>query len=1064
MRPAQIRAWKMKHIDTLFKAWKLSLSLLLFFVAGFAVAQTPGDDPTIVDSCTIYIGTGYYYVGNGWNDSYMQLLQDRQVVAMVQHHQWTPNTYSVKIPANVETDFNWISDNTNVSFFILSSSGELLHVRNNFSEAGIFFSFYPCSAPRKINELTVIPDANIPEAASISWTNPTHTVSNDMLQTIDSIELLKNDVALNVYYNPIPGMDMQYVDNSFKTGDYYTLITYNGSAASLPVSATGPTCTYKLVMSTGYTNWHGASVKFLSKGHLIRVFSLTHNGTETAYFDLPNDWITLEHYGVNGSFSLYDVNDSLILSGPGGLPASYLWYNGCSQDIPDTVSGLICQRQGSTVNLSWSNPTHSIAGDSLTAISRIEIRRNEQLIHTFTNTTPGDQLSFSDIPVGDGTYQYAVQCFNESGGGVPAIGRVWIGNNGVLHNLSNTGDYVDTSCLVSISNDTAYTIGGTTTLTIHQSDTTKLMKISGSSNLGDGTTIKVYAGTENEGALLASDTLCEIVAHPIITFVFDIPVGATPNFHYSVECVNTVYEQPDTNIAIVPDNNGIIYVTQEGAGLRNGSSWANATPWLNRALNIADTMTEKPVIWVAQGTYYGTPQQYDDNTYAFIGHNDVNVYGGFAGNEQADYNLALRDLEQNETKLDGLLHHTVVHTGSAVWNGVHIQHGTIGCKMVPRSTIRHCIVSDCLVDGVYSRNSSVSMENSCNVDSCIITNNGGMGINASISNISYSQISFNGENGIRGRGYIHHCIVNNNKADGFYCSVSSTSTAYMDHCLFANNDGSGMSLAYNYVVSSSTVVNNGNGITLSTECKIRNCIIYGNHGVSLVKPWYVNEYDLDHCAVEGDYIQTSRQNIPLASPSDSSGFHPGFVNPTMGTGSAYSGGDWHLLPISVCINRGTANYNNVPNIDLDGNNRIQQGITDIGAYESPYEYPYEDGKIIYVKTDGEGDGSSWSNATADLNHVLETAWIYGPETRVWVAQGTYPTPNHPFYVKDNLHLMGGFVGNESADYNVDLRNTFTNATILDGQQQNRVLHQTYDFDDAAFVDGFTLTRGQADVP
>jgi hypothetical protein len=642
-----------------------------------------------------------------------------------------------------------------------------------------------------------------------------------------------------------------------------------------------------------------------------------------------------------------------------------------------------------------------------------------------------------------------------------------------IHDSLFNGQYVDTTCMIHITNDSVYYFGSTITLTIYQSDTTKMLKISGHALLDSIVNILIYVGTPENGLLLPSDTVITITPCRTATFIFDIPAGSTPQFHYTVECVNSLYEQPDTNIAIVPDNNGIIYVTQEGSGLRNGSSWANATPWLNRALGIADTMTEKPVIWVAAGTYYGTPQMTNDDDagyalnveYAFLGRNGVNIYGGFAGNEPTDYDLNLRNFEQNETILDGLLHHTVVNVGAAEWNGFHIQRGTNGCGIKESSIIRHCVISDCANNGITRTQYEVGI-----IDSCSIIDNGGHGIAVGLTNrISNSLVSRNAGDGIRSGGTVLNCEITQNGGGGFVAtSWMGFSRIGVVNCLIANNGGDGVFLeSNNYKVTNATIVNNGGiGVKLrGGGHEVRNSIIYGNAGISIDYPGYVNisNFVLNNCAVDGNYLLSSHNVIPLASPSDTLGFYPGFVSPTIGAGNTYSGGDWHLLPNSVCVNRGATYSDYFPDTDIEGNPRILLNTPDIGAYESAYNLQCEDGKIIYVKADGEGDGSSWSNATSDLNHAIESAWGYGPNTRIWVAQGTYPTLGHPYYLKENLHLLGGFVGNEPADYDVSLRNPLTHPSILDGQNQNQVLLQMFDFEGSenALIDGFTLTHGLA---
>jgi predicted outer membrane repeat protein len=132
---------------------------------------------------------------------------------------------------------------------------------------------------------------------------------------------------------------------------------------------------------------------------------------------------------------------------------------------------------------------------------------------------------------------------------------------------------------------------------------------------------------------------------------------------------------------------------------------------------------------------------------------------------------------------------------------------------------------------------------------------------------------------------------------------------------------------------------------------------------------------------------------------------------------------------------------------------------------------------VYVDADASdgGDGTTWATAYNDLSVALNTAT---PGSNVWVAEGTYVTPDSSsFVIDEELSLYGGFAGTETMVSEADPEN---NPTILSGDvmgndpadmsydstlmdENNRVLlvtdttaaGNTY----TVTIDGFTITNG-----
>ena len=128
--------------------------------------------------------------------------------------------------------------------------------------------------------------------------------------------------------------------------------------------------------------------------------------------------------------------------------------------------------------------------------------------------------------------------------------------------------------------------------------------------------------------------------------------------------------------------------------------------------------------------------------------------------------------------------------------------------------------------------------------------------------------------------------------------------------------------------------------------------------------------------------------------------------------------------------------------------------------------------IRYVKFMAGGDGSSWANASGNLQSIIDAS---GANDQVWVAQGTYkPTTTADrtigFTMKNGVTIYGGFPATGTpglADRNA---NPKTNNTALSGDIDNdgtldnnsyHVVRNPTSLTATAVLDGFKITAGNA---
>ena len=130
-------------------------------------------------------------------------------------------------------------------------------------------------------------------------------------------------------------------------------------------------------------------------------------------------------------------------------------------------------------------------------------------------------------------------------------------------------------------------------------------------------------------------------------------------------------------------------------------------------------------------------------------------------------------------------------------------------------------------------------------------------------------------------------------------------------------------------------------------------------------------------------------------------------------------------------------------------------------------------KVIFVKQNANGDGSSWTSAFGQLQSALTIA---ESGDQIWVASGTYytsyskdvsvETRGVSFVIKDGVELYGGFSGNEITLKDRDIK---FNKTILSGEIGDAAsikdnaftILTTIDVSAKTIIDGFTFTGGNA---
>ena len=490
------------------------------------------------------------------------------------------------------------------------------------------------------------------------------------------------------------------------------------------------------------------------------------------------------------------------------------------------------------------------------------------------------------------------------------------------------------------------------------------------------------------------------------------------------------------------------YVTSEATTPAAGTSWETAT-------TLSDALTKakaKDQIWVQAGTYRGS----------FSLKSGISLYGGFAGTESS-----IDDRAIDSDKAYRMTHQTIlsgdmdnndrVDNVNLIFpanqsrddqsrddNATHV----LTINLDPTQQSGNNNTEPTLVDGITIRGGQADADGEYGGGIYVTGNNNGGGV-------YIIRRCFFLENYARQGGALYVSSTVGNTADeclidrcGFFnnaagqrgTAVNEGGAIYLAgagtvvNCAVFNNENGGIYLANRAakVINSTVTRNTASGID-GTGHEVRNTVIWGNSTLSSdnAHPNFQNCAYPEANAEDADsdnnvYLaaKNNEENGPhFSSPSLKTGFDTDF---TLSASNRYPLWTWEPIEATPLVDAGDnqaydeAGYGNV---DLNGDPRVQNGTIDIGAFE--YQ-PVSISRIRYVKQDGTGNGTSWDDASGDLQRMIDELADNNPQGlpgEVWVAAGTYEPQSQliqgtgysaSFRMRDGISVYGGFASGESS--------------------------------------------------
>lgn len=519
----------------------------------------------------------------------------------------------------------------------------------------------------------------------------------------------------------------------------------------------------------------------------------------------------------------------------------------------------------------------------------------------------------------------------------------------------------------------------------------------------------------------------------------------------------------------------IYYVSPTGVG--DGTSWETTTT-LQTALQNAVAGDQ---IWV-QGFEQITSadQLYIAPADGFSLKSGVQLYGGFKGDETnvnsretlgKPYQMKYRSVLSGDIKRDDVVDNTNLIFPANTTRSDNATH-VLNVNMAPASgnnkntsptIINGFSIGNGHADGSGEKGGGIYIHGDntgggiFRIERCFLLNNyatqgGAIYVDAEVKNVNNST------------SLVNQCVVYNNAAGeraavenaggGLYLAGEAT---VVNSSIF-NNENGGLRLAEGAKVVNSTVSRNSSGgidmINDKAEgYNVANTIIWGNSTLSTqYRPKFKNSafHEVEADDSDGNIYVTAKNRGDTNAPMfDAPSLKTSYDRDFNWRQTAYPLWSWNVLEGSVMLSKGdqqSYDQSAYGSEDMAGNPRFNGSTIDIGAYEFQQMLST---RIRYVKpvATGTGDGSSWENASGNLQNMIDELAKNNPQNlpgEVWVAAGTYvpqvqvisgTTYSASFLMRDGISVYGGFAGDESSKQEREVGKmpwNFVNKTILEG--------------------------------
>ena len=248
------------------------------------------------------------------------------------------------------------------------------------SNDGAVFNFVPDvvynATPKAPTNFTVTPAANNELKATLTWTNPTMTLNNTGLTSINQIVVVRDGRIIHTEDNVTPGASMTFVDNEVPRFDVFNYEVYavnddkHGKIAYVDNVSFGPTCGWTINITQAAMNgFRGGAIHYYNaSGKEVGQVTATNGSVQSLSIDIPLGHVsfgwTPQTYGesFNMGFVIKDSENHTVYtySGQSSDMTEGIFFesnNNCGNSVgngcPTNLFAVVDEMNPTDIHVSW---------------------------------------------------------------------------------------------------------------------------------------------------------------------------------------------------------------------------------------------------------------------------------------------------------------------------------------------------------------------------------------------------------------------------------------------------------------------------------------------------------------------------------------------------------------------------------------------------------------------------------------------------------------------------------------------------------------------------------------